>query len=279
MSGIETSKTHRLYLLLKEQIASGALVAGQKLPSEPQLARLHGLSRVTVRRALEGLLRDGLIRKTPGAGSFVNAPSSPAPVTGDLTDMLASLTAMGRSSTVRLLDFRYSVPPPHVADKLRLPQGARAQHALRVRMAAGVPFSLLSTYVPESIGRKYSRRDLSVTPLLELLERSGVIADRAEQTVTAVLAGPEAAQALGVQVGAALLALTRVVFDPAGHGVEYLSALYRPDMHSIRMELMRAGQGRERYWLTTRPGNRSKEPRHTSRKQRKSLKPNRRDAA
>jgi GntR family transcriptional regulator len=109
----------------------------------------------------------------------------------------------------------------------------------------------LTTYVPEAIGRTYSKRDLGRFPLLTLLERSNVAVARADQTITATIAGPEVAAALGVAVGAPLLALTRVVFDQTGRGVEHLSALYRPDMHCIRMEMTRAGRGR--YW-TARDG-------------------------
>jgi GntR family transcriptional regulator len=279
LSAIETSKTHRLYLLLKEQIATGALAAGERLPSEPQLAAQHSISRVTVRRALDGLARDGVIRKLPGSGSFVAKPPDAPTVTGDLTDMLAHLAAMGRSSRVRLLAFSYVDAPPAVAEALRLPRNARVQHALRVRLAGDTPFSYLTTYVPEDIGRRYSRRDLSRTALLELLERSGVTADRAGQTITASLAGPDAARALGIEIGAPLLALTRVVFDASGRGVEYLSARYRPDMHCIRMELSRAGRGADRYWMSLRPQRSAKTPEKTTSKQKRSSVPGRRNAA
>jgi GntR family transcriptional regulator len=279
LSAIETSKTHRLYLLLKEQIATGALAAGERLPSEPQLAAQHSISRVTVRRALDGLARDGVIRKLPGSGSFVAKPPDAPTVTGDLTDMLAHLAAMGRTSRVRLLAFSYVDAPPAVADALRLPRNARVQHALRVRLAGDTPFSYLTTYVPEDIGRRYSRRDLSRTALLELLERSGVTADRAEQTITASLAGPDAARALAIEIGAPLLALTRVVFDASGRGVEYLSARYRPDMHCIRMELSRAGRGADRYWMALRPQRSAKTPAKTTSKQKRSSVPGRRNAA
>ena len=279
MSAIESSKTHRLYLLLKEQIAAGAWASGERLPSEPHLAAQHNLSRVTVRRALDGLAREGVIRKLPGSGSFVAKPANPPAVTGDLTDMLAHLAAMGRSSRVRLLSFGYVDAPPAVAEALCLPRDARVQHALRVRLAGDAPFSYLTTYVPEEIGRRYSRRDLSRTALLELLERSGVTADRAEQTITASLAGPDAAAALGIDIGSPLLALTRIVFDASGRGVEYLSALYRPDMHCIRMELTRAGRGADRYWMALRPQRQSKTAEKTTGKQKRSSPPGRRNAA
>jgi GntR family transcriptional regulator len=253
LSATQTSKTHRFYLLLKEQITSGAFAAGTRLPGEPRLAEAHNLSRVTVRRALDGLAREGLVRKQPGAGTFVNRMRGEAPMTGDLTDMLAHLRAMGRDTSVRLLSFRYGSAPTVVAAALKLAKDEETQHAVRVRSLHGEPFSYLSTHVPARIGRCFSQADLAATPMLTLLERSGVIADRAEQTITATLAGPEAAAALDVEIGAPLIALSRAVFDTDGHGVEYLAALYRPDRHRFHMELTRAGEGADRYWQSARP--------------------------
>lgn len=257
MDAVESSKTHRLYLLLKERIQTGVLAPGDRLPGEPSLAATHGLSRVTVRRALDGLSRDGLVTRLPGAGTFVTEPNGRPPVVADLANMFAHLVAMGRASKVRLLSFAYVVPPPAIAAALGLAPGERTQASLRVRSFDDVPFSYLATHVPERIGVTYSEGDLANRPLLELLERSGVVADRAEQTISATLAGPDAAAALGVEIGSALIALTRVVRDGEGRGIEHLSALYRPDQHAFRMELVRAGDGEDRHW---RPTTRLKVP-------------------
>jgi GntR family transcriptional regulator len=81
-----------------------------------------------------------------------------------------------------------------------------------------------------------------------LLERSGVAAERASQTIGAALAGPEAADALQVEIGSPLLSLTRVVFDPDHRGVEHLHALYRPDRYSFQMDLVRSGGSGGRRW-------------------------------
>jgi GntR family transcriptional regulator len=248
MVAIEPSKTQRLYLLLKEQILSGSLQPGHRLPSEPSLASAHRLSRVTIRRALEGLAREGLVRRQPGAGTFVLDALPRNGVVGDLSNMLANLVAMGRATRARLLNFSYLDAPPIVAARLGLETGARVQHSVRVRYIDDTPFSHLTTYVPERIGVTYSEADLASTPLLALLERSGVIAHKASQTISATLAGPAIAEALAVEVGSPLLALTRVVSDDQGRGVEYLSALYRPDLHTFQMELTRSGVGAERHW-------------------------------
>lgn len=248
MDAIETSKTHRLYLLLKERITSGALPPGFRLPSEPSLATAHGLSRVTIRRALDGLAREGLIRRQAGSGTFVSRQIAKAPVVADLSNMLAHLVAMGRATRVKLLSFAYVVPSAAIADALKLTSGERAQASVRVRYLDDKPLSYLVTHVPETIGVTYSEDDLASRPLLELLERSGVVAEKADQTISATLAGPITAEALGVEIGSALISLTRVVFGSDGRGIEHLAALYRPDMHAFQMEMLRAGDNTNRHW-------------------------------
>ena len=74
--------------------------------------------------------------------------------------------------------------------------------------------------------------------------------ERATQDVTAVLASPEVAAALDVDVGSALVALRRTVFAADGSGVEHLSALYRPDRYALRMDMVRTGDNPERSWST-----------------------------
>lgn len=245
---VETSKTHRLYLLLRDRIASGELAAGARLPSEPELALAHGVSRVTVRRALDGLEGDGLVRRQAGAGTFVIGFGVKKTVAADFSNLLANLVEMGRATRVRLLSFHYEKPPAQVAEALRLGPGERAQRSVRVRYIDEAPLSYLTTYVPERIGITYSESDLATTPLLALLERSGVATERASQIVGATLAGPEAAEALGIDIGSALLSITRTVYDGQGRGVEHLCALYRPELYSFRMELMRIGQEGARAW-------------------------------
>ncbi|MGL4325560.1 MAG: GntR family transcriptional regulator, partial [Beijerinckiaceae bacterium] len=191
MPSIQPSKTQRLYLVLRDQIVSGTLRAGDRLPSEPALAQRHRLSRVTIRRALEGLERDGLIDRVPGAGTFVRQADSKKGMVADLSNMLTNLVAMGRSTGVRLLEFGYCPAPDVIAEGLRLQAGARVQRSVRARIIDGAPFSHLTTYVPEAIGITYSEQDLASTPLLSLLERSGVAVDRASQSITATLATPD----------------------------------------------------------------------------------------
>jgi GntR family transcriptional regulator len=249
MAGVEPSKTRQVYLVLRDRIAGGRLDDQGALPAEQALAAEYGVSRVTVRRALAELEHEGLISRRRGAGTFVLGAGA-KPIVADFSDVLANLVAMGRDTAVRLLAFDYREPPAAIASTLKLAAGEKTQFSVRVRLIDGQPFSHLTTHVPQRIGVTYTEADLAARPLLSLLERSGVQIERATQEVTAVLATPEVAAALEVEVGSALLGTTRTVFAVDGSGVEHLSALYRPDRYALHMEMVRTEDAGVRRWAT-----------------------------
>ena len=245
----EGGKSRRVYLLLRDQISNGKYAAGSVLPSEARLAETYRVSRVTVRRALGALAEDGLIDKRMGAGSIVRAGTpEPASLSADMATLIPQVADIGRLSSVRLLAFSYGPASEPVARAMGLEAGARMQTAVRVRVAGDTPFSHLITHVPESIAQSYSEADLATSPLFQLLERSGVCIASAHQSVTATLASPEVAEALDIAEGTPLLSLTRVVRDADGRGVEHLTALYRPDMFHLEMDLHRVGGQDSRHW-------------------------------
>lgn len=244
----EGGKARRVYLLLHEELSQGLHAPGAVLEGEQKLALRLGVSRVTVRRALDALVQDGVIARRVGAGAVVQAQAGQPPVLADFTTLIPQLVEMGQKTTARLLSFSYGAAPAVVAEAMGLPDAARVQTAVRVRLAQGRPFSHLTTYVPEEIAANYTEADLATTPLFRLLERSGVRIEGAHQSVSATLATPDVADVLGLSVGAAVLALRRVVRDAEGRGIEYLSALYRPDMFRLEMSLHRVGSDETRHW-------------------------------
>ncbi len=245
----EGSKAHRIFLLLQDEIARGVPAMGEALPGELRLAEDYGVSRVTIRRALEALEAQGLVERRVGSGTVVcKRPGDGVSMSADLATLMPQLLEMGQKTTARLLDFSYGAPAPAVAAALRLGSGDRVQRAVRVRFIEGKPFSHLTTHVPADIAQSYSEADLANTPLLRLMERGGVRVEHASQQVSATLAAPQVADALEVQVGAPLISLTRVVRDASGRGVEHLHALYRPDRFRLEMELDRVGAGDGRHW-------------------------------
>ena len=246
------AKARQVYLSVRNEIADGRLSDGESLPGEQRLAESFGVSRVTVRRALQALVNDGLIERRAGSGTVVRIGSAtPTPVALNLATLVPQVVDIGRTTTAHLLSFSYGSAPLRVREDLGLGADEKVQIATRVRITESTPYSHLTTYVPECIARNYSENDLATTPLYELLELSGVQIDAARQTVSATLAAPDVAEALEVAVGSALLSLHRVVLDVNGAGVEYLAGLYRPDMFRLDMALNRVGEGGERHWTPT----------------------------
>lgn len=242
------AKAKQVYLILRDRILSGAAAFGTRLSTENELAALYGVSRVTVRRALGELERERLIERRRSAGTRVSYRPAPAPMTADISGVLANLADMGRRTAVKLLSFDYVTAEGAVAEALGAGPGQMLQRAVRVRSVDGMPFSYLTTHVPESLSLTFSRQELASRPLLELIDRAGVKVGHARQRISAALAGPDVATALGVHSGSPLIELVRIVYDQKERGVEHLHALYRPDRYAFEIDLVRSGVAASATW-------------------------------
>jgi GntR family transcriptional regulator len=242
------AKAKQVYLVLRDRILSGAIGFGARLPTELELAEFHSVSRATVRRALGELARERLIERRRSAGTRVIFRPTPAPMTADISGVLANLADMGRRSSVKLMSFAYVAAEGAVAETLGVGADQLLQRSVRVRSVDGLPFSYLTAHVPESVSVTFTRHELASRPLLELLERAGVKVEHARQRISAGLAAPDVAEALAVRTGSPLIELIRVVYDQAGRGIEHLHALYRPDRYAFEIDLVRSGAADTKAW-------------------------------
>ena len=247
-TGLAEAKARQVYLVLRDRILTGVFASGARLPNEHDLAEAHGVSRVTVRRALAELEHERLIERRPSAGTRVVYQPSSAPIVANIAGVLTNLTEMGRQTNVKLLAFDYVEGNAQITAALKLDGRTELQRSVRVRAMAREPFSYLTTHVPASIGRTFTRAELASQPMLKLLERAGVKVEHATQRIGAGLATPTVAKALHVKTGSPLIELQRVVFDRSGKGVEHLHALYRPDRYSIAIDLIRSGPADHGGW-------------------------------
>ncbi len=248
-AGIPLPLYHRIYVVLRQQIAEGQWRPDGAMPSEHELAGLFGVSRITIRRALDRLEKEGLISRRRGSGTFAQPGGDLPPIQQDLSGLLENLLVMGLKTSVRVLDFTYVTPPSDVAAALEVPPRTVVQKAVRVRSHRGTPFSHLTTWVPEDVGRCYKRADLARRPLLALLEEAGYAVSRADQVISAKLADTAVAQELEMDVGAALLYVHRQVRDPNDRVIEYIQALYRPELYEYRMGMRRVSRSGRSLWL------------------------------
>ena len=254
-SNLPLPKYHRVYLVLRQQLDEGRFAAG--VPGELALMESFGVSRVTVRRALEQRASEGRITRHPGratlptrarASEAAAPPVSPSQT--QLTGLLENLVSMGLRTSVTVMELDTLAASGSVAQALDVSAGDRVQKAVRVRSTREGPLSRLTTWVPLSVARAFTRRELTRKPILLLLEEDGVRVGRAEQTLTAVLADAESAQHLDVPIGGSLLAVRRLIYDDKDRPVQWLHGLYRPDRYEYRMQLSRVGGIDAKVWVS-----------------------------
>jgi len=224
---------------LRERIESGALAAGERIPSVQDLAATHGISPVTAQKAIAELVGLGLVEVRRGVGTFV----APAKVTFDL-QILSSFSedarARGLAPSGQLLTQALDVPPARIAARLGLGAGEPAVHIARLRSAGGAPSAIEESYLAAHLVPGLEREDVVTHSLYSLLEEQyGLRLDHATQMMEAVGATAREAHLLGIPVRAPVALLRGVAYLVDGRPVEYFKAVYRGDRFRFELQTVR----------------------------------------
>jgi GntR family transcriptional regulator len=225
-----------MFLVLRDQIIRGVLVAGAALPKEETLCEQFAVSRITVRRALADLAAQGLVQRRHGLGTFVlrDAPQLRQNATLGFLD---GLRKMADETRVQVIGFETIVPPADVATLLQLPTGEAAIHALRLRSTQDTPLMLIDAWIPAWLGKRVTRAALEKKAMYELLMSHGIKFGRVIQEIGAEAASPENAALLRTETGAPLLRLVRLLHDEAARPIQYLLVHLLPERSRILMDI------------------------------------------
>jgi GntR family transcriptional regulator len=220
----------RIEHVLADEIATGAMKAGDQLPTEDRLIARFEVSRITVRRAIQNLVNRGLVEIRRGKGTFV-APLRISQELTELTGFVEDMHALGRKPTARVIGKEVVGADAVVADNLALTKGERVVRIRRVRLADGVPLSFDETYLPLPIGKKILTNNLKVEPIFSLLERKyGIALVEAEYKLEAVTASSEVAAALRIERGSPIFCIERTSYSTGSLPVDYEKLYYRGDL-------------------------------------------------
>ena len=217
---------------LRSLIAAGHIGA---LPSEAELGEAHHVSRVTVRRALEVLRAEGLVVSRRGAGWFVATDPVRQPL-GRITTIESALEAAGARPERRVIEFGFEPASAEIAKLLGIEADAEVLRVLRLNLADGEPFALVTVWLPVSLGAHVSRADVERATFYDLLPLHGVEAGRVMQTITATAADRAQAGRLGVHSGDPLLASRRVTYDRRGDVVMVSEHRYPAQSTALEVE-------------------------------------------
>jgi GntR family transcriptional regulator len=235
---------HRIYVVLLQKLTDGSYPEGRAMPGEDELAIDFGVSRVTIRKAIERLEREGLVR---GAGAPARRPPRPPPRPAQ-NRILRDQISLAARTRVTILEHGVTRMPRPVAAALGAQTGAPALRIVRVRHDARSPISFTTCHLPLDLAPLVPRRRISSLPISATLAAAGLRLARFGERITATLADTRVAAHLGVDVGTALIAMTRRVEDDAGRVVELLQALYRPDRYEYRVDYTADGTRDDAPW-------------------------------
>jgi GntR family transcriptional regulator len=228
-----------LYLQLQRHIAAalaaGELTPGDCLPAERDMAQMTGLSRVTVRKAIQELVATGQLVQRRGSGTYVaQKVERLEQALSLLTSFTEDMARRGRSVETRWISRRIDAPAPEEVMALGLGAGDRVTRLERVRCSDGVPLAIeratLSTNLlpdPEAVQ----------SSLYAVLQTRGLRPTRAVQRISATSIDARDSALLGVAVGAPGLKIERISYLPSGQVVEFTRSLYRGDAYDFAVEL------------------------------------------
>ncbi|GAA0813191.1 GntR family transcriptional regulator [Spirilliplanes yamanashiensis] len=201
------------------------------LPSEPDLARTHGVSRMTARAAVTRLVDDGLAYRVPGRGTFVAVPASPRRA-DTLLRFTDEMRRQGRTPSSRVVSAGTRPATPAEADRLRLRAGSRVVSVQRVRLADGEPVATETAVFPGDLAAVLDA-DLAGGSLHEAVTALGRTPARGTATLTARPATAGDAALLGVAAGSALLVERRLIVDERDEPLELTESRYAGERYSL----------------------------------------------
>ena len=249
--GVDIPVYQQLRTILRQQIKDGAFAPQSPMPSELQLAATYGVSRVTVRKALDVLANEGLVVRRHGVGTFVAVDNltGTASEPPRLAGLVENLMTKGLKTSFEHIAFDPAyAPPARVATAMGLGGGEVVHLSINRRCVDAMSLVIVYNYVPTAVGTVMGDYMNDERPLADILESYGFNIGKAYLTMTAVPADHRVASGLGVAVSSPVIRLTRTTRDVEGQTLMLQVGFYNPDHYEYRSVLTRETGGTHPQW-------------------------------
>lgn len=233
------------YLRVREHLRKRAksMRVGELLPSESELCAEYGVSRITVRRAVDDLAKDGLVVKEQGRGTFVAKPIVAQKYSERFAESIqgfyGEMTARGEQVSTRVLGQRVIYASPDLAEILQLAASDELVELVRLRSVNGEVNHIVHTFLPASLFPETATADFSEGSLYEFL-RTRYAADlhSTHLTIEVALASEDEAELLQVASGSPLLQVSSRVSNAAGEPLLFGFSRLRPDTSQLEIDIV-----------------------------------------
>jgi GntR family transcriptional regulator len=213
-----------------------SLAVGQAIPSERQLTQELGVSRLTVRAALDELVRDGYLDRRHGSGTYVTEPKIAQPLT--LTSFSDEMRRRGMVPGSRTLELTITTAGARLARRLQVSPAARLVRVKRLRLADAEPMAMEILHIPEALVPGLTRADLEDRSFYDLLqERYEVVIVSGTQTIEPTVTSEEESEVLGVPLHTPAFLFERTTVSESGRIVEFVRSIYRGDRYRLVADL------------------------------------------
>lgn len=227
---------YQLMDIIIEKIETGELKENDQLPSERELCELYGISRATVRQAIEELEKEGYIYKHHGKGTFV----SPKKFKQDLLKFYSfteEMKKLGKVPSSKVLDFKIEPCNEKVAEKMNIKAGEKVYKFTRLRLADGQPMILETSYIPFNRFPGIERSDLEKEALYDIFtKRFNATFTKAEESFQPVLTREHEAHLLQYFKGSPSMMIERKTYERE-QIIEYTVGIARGDRFNYRVVL------------------------------------------
>jgi len=212
------------------------LQVGEAIPPERRLSSDLGISRLTLRAALDDLVRDGYLERRHGSGTFVSEPKIAQQLT--LTSFSEDMRRRGMTAGSRTIELKETHAGAAVGRALKLSPDDRVVLIRRLRLADGDPMALETLHVPAALVPGLSREALENASFYELLEKEyGVVIESGMQSIEPTVTNEEESELLGVPLHSPAFLFERTSRTAGGETVEFVRSLYRGDRYRLVAEL------------------------------------------
>lgn len=242
MDRILTTEGVPLYVRIREalrsEIIQGNLHPGQKIPSEDELAQQYRVSRMTVRQGVMDLIKEGLLHRKHGVGTFVSYPHFDRDHTR-LTNFFESAREQGIEASSTVLKIEIFPAPEKVAKELLLKPSESVLCIRTLRFVNQTPVTVHDSYLPHRLFAEIVHEELENVHLWDVMEKYGFRVKRAIQKLEARPASAEIAKLLDVKPGSPILYKERKILATDGTAVEFTYCYNRGDMYSLIVSMER----------------------------------------